>query len=121
MQFLLFLSLQELLCSSISLLLALISGAYEKYCTLFNIGSLLSQIACSQDFTSDSGLKTAAKYFQQASGIYAYLKDIVYPQLGMLPTPDFSVDCLAALSALLVAQAQDCFYQKASAGKRNSF
>ena len=96
---------------------ALINGAYEKCCTLFNVGALLSQIACSQNLGADDGLKTAAKYFQQAAGIYSHLKDTVYPQLQTLPTADMSVDCLGALSAIMVAQAQDCFYQKASAGK----
>ena len=97
---------------------ALINGAYEKCCILFNIGSLLSQIACSQNLSSDDGLKTAAKYFQQSSGIYSHLKDIAFPQLNTLPTPDLSVDCLTTLSAIMLAQAQDCFYQKASDGKK---
>eukprot|EP00112_Aurelia_sp_Birch-Aquarium-sp1_P025588 Seg858.7 transcript_id=Seg858.7/GoldUCD/mRNA.D3Y31 product="Programmed cell death 6-interacting protein" protein_id=Seg858.7/GoldUCD/D3Y31 len=95
----------------------LINGAYEKCCTLFNVGALLTQIACSQNLGTDDGLKTAAKYFQQAAGIYSHLKDTVYPQLQTLPTADLSVDCLSALSAIMVAQAQDCFYQKASADK----
>jgi programmed cell death 6-interacting protein len=46
------------------LLLALASASYEKMCLLFNIGALQSQIAASQNLTSDDGLKTAAKYFQ---------------------------------------------------------
>ena len=99
------------------LISALINGAYEKCCILFNIGSLLSQIACSQNLSNDDGLKTAAKYFQQSSGIFSHLKDIAFPQMNTLPTPDLSVDCLATLSAIMLAQAQDCFYQKASAGK----
>lgn len=40
------------------------SATYEKCCVLFNIGSLQSQIAKSQNFDSDEGLKNAAKYFQ---------------------------------------------------------
>ena len=100
---------------------ALINGAYEKCCVLFNVGSLLSQIACSQNLSSDDGLKTAAKYFQQSSGIYSHLKEIAFPQISTLPTPDLSVDCLATLSAVMLAQAQDCFYQKASAGKEHLF
>ncbi len=45
-------------------ILALASASYEKMCLLFNIGALQSQIAASQNLTSDDGLKTAAKYFQ---------------------------------------------------------
>lgn len=100
-----------------ALKVSLINGAYEKCCILFNIGSLLSQIACSQNLSNDDGLKTAAKYFQQSSGIFSHLKDIAFPQMNTLPTPDLSVDCLATLSAIMLAQAQDCFYQKASADK----
>ncbi|XP_065052731.1 programmed cell death 6-interacting protein-like [Rhopilema esculentum] len=96
---------------------SLINGAYEKCCVLFNIGSLFSQIACSQNLGTDDGMKTAAKYFQQASGIFSHLKEVAYPQLNTLPTPDFAVDCLATLSAIMLAQAQDCYYQKASEGK----
>ena len=76
----------------------------------------MSQIACSQNRSSDEGLKTAAKYFQQASGIFSYLKDNVNPVLQMLPTPDLSVSCLSTLSAITVAQAQDCFFMKAASG-----
>ncbi len=41
-----------------------VSGVYERCCVLFNIGSLQSHIAKSQNFESDDGLKNAAKYFQ---------------------------------------------------------
>lgn len=51
--------------SSVILISAgLASASYEKMCLLFNIGALQSQIAASQNLTSDDGLKTAAKYFQ---------------------------------------------------------
>ena len=45
-------------------IIALASASYEKICLLFNIGALQSQIAASQNLTSDDGLKSAAKYFQ---------------------------------------------------------
>ena len=43
---------------------AQVSGTYERCCALFNIGALQSQIAKSQNFENDDGLKTAAKHFQ---------------------------------------------------------
>ena len=46
------------------LCVALVSGLYERCCVLFNIGSLQSQIAKSQNYDSDEGLKNAAKHFQ---------------------------------------------------------
>lgn len=48
----------------IILLLALVSGTYERCCVLFNVASLQSQIGRSQNFDSDEGLKNAAKHFQ---------------------------------------------------------
>ena len=38
---------------------------------LFNIGALQSQIAKSQNFDSDEGLKTAAKHFQVSDSMSA--------------------------------------------------
>ena len=96
--------------------LALSSGAYERFCVLFNMAALLSQLASMQNHSTDDGLKTAAKYYQQSAGIFSYLKDNVFPVLRMLPTPDLSVSCLTALTSIMLAQAQDCFYKKASSG-----
>ena len=95
---------------------ALTSGAYERFCVLFNIGALLSQLAAMKGTGADEDLKVAAKYFQQSAGVYSYLKDQVYPVLQTVPTPDLSVSCLVALSAIMLAQAQDCIYKKASSG-----
>ena len=40
--------------------------------------------------------------------------------VGQNPTPDMHPDTLAALSALMVAQAQESIYQKGSIGKLRS-
>ncbi|XP_065667183.1 programmed cell death 6-interacting protein [Hydra vulgaris] len=92
-------------------------GDYERFCVLFNMAALLSQLASIQNLSTDDGLKTAAKYYQQSAGLFSYLKDNVFPALHTLPTPDFSISCLTALVSIMLAQAQDCFYQKASSDK----
>lgn len=48
----------------IFLLVAMVSGVYEQCAVLFNIGSLQAQIARSQNFDSDEGIKNACKHFQ---------------------------------------------------------
>ncbi|XP_044599221.1 programmed cell death 6-interacting protein [Cotesia glomerata] len=87
--------------------------AYEKLCVLFNIAALQSSVAASQSLESDEGLKLAAKLFQQAAGIFNYLKGNVMLAIQQEPTPDMSPDTLSALSALMIAQAQEIFVHKA--------
>lgn len=93
--------------------LAIASSSYERVCLLFNIAALQSQVGQSQNLTSDDGLKTAAKLFQLSSGIFAHLHPIVLSSVQADPTPDLHPDTLSALSALMLAQGQDCFARKA--------
>nr|XP_024219620.1 programmed cell death 6-interacting protein isoform X1 [Halyomorpha halys] len=93
--------------------LTISSLAYEKVCVLFNIAALQSAIAASQSLEQDEGLKLAAKLLQQASGIFAYLKNNVISAIQVEPTPDLNPETLGALSLLLLAQAQEVFVHKA--------
>ncbi|XP_025832314.1 programmed cell death 6-interacting protein [Agrilus planipennis] len=97
--------------SRISLTIA--SLAYEKVCILFNIAALQSAVAANQGVDNDNGLKLAAKLLQQAAGIFNHLKSIVIVAIQQDPTPDLNPDTLGALSALMLAQAQEIFVQKA--------
>ncbi|XP_015928484.1 programmed cell death 6-interacting protein [Parasteatoda tepidariorum] len=91
--------------------------AYEKACILFNIGAMQSQVACCHisDTKNDEGLKLAAKYFQMASGTFAHLKTIACPPAIQEPTPDMRSETISALQALMLAQAQESFFFKATA------
>lgn len=91
---------------------AMSSIAFEKVGVLFNIAALQSSIAASQSMESDEGLKTAAKLFQQAAGIFNQLKSTA-PALGQEPTPDLTPDTLHILSNLMLSQAQEIFVFKA--------
>lgn len=53
---------------------------------------------------------------QQAAGIFAYLKNNVMMAIQQEPTPDLNPETLGALSALMLAQAQEIFVQKAIRG-----
>lgn len=55
--------------------------------------------------------------FQQAAGIFGHLKDTSLSVCSQDPTPDLAPDTLNALSALMVAQAQEAVYRKAVMSK----
>jgi programmed cell death 6-interacting protein len=82
-------------------------------CCLFNLAAFQSQVAGSQNIENDEGLKLAAKLLQQAAGIFSYMKGTVMAALQQEPTPDLNPETLAALSALMLAEAQEIFVLKA--------
>nr|CAD7255905.1 unnamed protein product [Timema shepardi] len=96
--------------------LTLTSLSYEKVCVLFNIAALQSSVAAAQSIESDEGLKLAAKLLQQSAGIFNHLKGNVMLAIQQEPTPDLNPETLGALSALMLAQAQEIFVQKAIHG-----
>ncbi|XP_053469013.1 programmed cell death 6-interacting protein isoform X1 [Ictalurus furcatus] len=100
-----------------SVKLALASVGYEKTCVLFNIGALSSQIASEQNLDNDEGLKTAAKFYQLASGAFAHIKDTVLSALNREPTMDISPETVGTLSQIMLSQAQEVFVIKATADK----
>ncbi|KAK2836488.1 hypothetical protein Q7C36_014357 [Tachysurus vachellii] len=100
-----------------SVKLALASVGYEKTCVLFNIGALASQIASEQNLDNDEGLKTAAKFYQLASGAFAHIKDTVLSALNREPTMDISPETVGTLSQIMISQAQEVFVIKATADK----
>ncbi|OWA53599.1 Programmed cell death 6-interacting protein [Hypsibius exemplaris] len=93
------------------------SLAFEKICVMFNIGSMLSQIGANQNVEFDDGLRIATRYFQQAAGVFQYVKDHVLAAIQQEPTPDLYPDCLTALSTLMMAQAQEVLFMKAAKEK----
>ena len=85
---------------------------------LYDIGALYSQLATTQSRTTADSLKRACQYFQQAAGIFDLLsrqtQDLRLP-LGV-SVDDFSPATLETLQFLMLAQAQECFWQKAVLG-----
>lgn len=87
---------------------------------LYNIGAL--QSALGMEFrasNNDEGLKSAAKCYQNAAGIFLQLCDTKQETLGITDgytlTNDLNPDALSALAALMIAQAQEVFVAKAIA------
>uniref|UniRef100_A0A8C9N9N0 Programmed cell death 6-interacting protein n=1 Tax=Serinus canaria TaxID=9135 RepID=A0A8C9N9N0_SERCA len=97
--------------------LALANLGYEKTCVLFNCGALASQIAAEQNLDNDEGLKAAAKHYQFASGAFQHIKDTVLSALNREPTVDISPDTVGTLSLIMLAQAQEVFFLKATRDK----
>ena len=54
--------------------------------------------------------------FQQASGLLGHLKDIVMSHVQQEPTPDLNPDTVSCLAAIMLAQAQEVIYKKATLG-----
>lgn len=100
-----------------SVKLGLASLGYEKTCVLFNIGALASQIASEQNLENDEALKAASRYYQLASGAFSHIKDTVLSALSRDPTVDISPDTVGTLSVIMLAQAQEVFFLKATRDK----
>ncbi|XP_053454982.1 programmed cell death 6-interacting protein isoform X2 [Nycticebus coucang] len=100
-----------------SVKLALASLGYEKSCVLFNCAALASQIAAEQNLDNDEGLKIAAKHYQFASGAFLHIKETVLSAVNREPTVDISPDTVGTLSLIMLAQAQEVFFLKATRDK----
>jgi hypothetical protein len=87
---------------------------YEAACALFNVAAATSFMATSEDRGSEEGMKKACTYFQEAAGILDAVKELVMRGAWPDLTPDLSVNLLDALQFLMLAQAQKCFYEKAT-------
>ncbi|KAF3833836.1 hypothetical protein F7725_025040 [Dissostichus mawsoni] len=69
--------------------------------------ALASQIASEQNLDNDEGLKTAAKFYQLASGAFGHIRDTVLSALNREPTMDISPETVGTLSNIMLAQAQE--------------
>ncbi|KAM7537810.1 hypothetical protein Aperf_G00000075938 [Anoplocephala perfoliata] len=89
------------------------NAGFDRCCMLFNLAACHSQIAKSQNLSDDSGLKTAAKSYQVAAGLFDYVKVILPSFYSQSPTWDVSSEALIGYSNAMLAQAQECIYIKA--------
>ncbi|KAF5377377.1 hypothetical protein D9757_008033 [Collybiopsis confluens] len=98
---------------------------FERAALLFNLGALFSQLAASEDRSNIDGIKRAAANFQCASGTFQYLRTIVLPTFLFPPSEedcpiDLSSPFIHVLEYLTLAQAQECFWQKAKIDNRTN-
>ncbi|KAI2467768.1 BRO1-domain-containing protein [Annulohypoxylon bovei var. microspora] len=86
---------------------------FELANIIYNIAALYSQLAIASNRSTTDGLKTAASYFSQSAGVLTHLKTEVIPELRTTPPEDMDQHTLDSLIKLQLAQAQECFWQKA--------
>ncbi|KAF8984474.1 pH-response regulator protein palA/rim20 [Entomortierella lignicola] len=85
---------------------------YERACVCFNIAAMYSQLGNNEVRSTVDGLKRACSYFQNAAGAFQHLRDSIVPELRIAPTIDISAAALTVYIHLMLAQAQECFWQK---------
>lgn len=94
------------------------SLAYERVCVLFNLAASYSNVAAAalnEDVHNEHALQLAAKHFQVASGILLALKTEAPAALGQRsPQTDLNPSILEILHYLMLAQAQEAIYVKAT-------
>ncbi|KAG8213026.1 putative pH-response regulator protein [Butyriboletus roseoflavus] len=96
------------------------SLTFERAATLFNLAALYSQLAVSEDRSSQDGLKRATLYYQNAAGTFACLRTSALPKLNIpldaeeVPL-DLTTSFIRSLEFLMLAQAQECAWQRAVA------
>ncbi|TKA75835.1 hypothetical protein B0A55_04376 [Friedmanniomyces simplex] len=86
---------------------------FELANVLFNLAAMYSQVALASNRATADGLKSAAANFCFAAGVISYLKTSIIPELRSAPPEDMDTFTLEGLEALMLAQAQECFWQKA--------
>ncbi|XP_038147683.1 rhophilin-1 isoform X1 [Cyprinodon tularosa] len=82
--------------------------AFEKGSVLFNIGALYTQIGARQDRSAADGINKAIDAFQRAAGAFNYLKE----NFSNAPSLDMSAPSLSMLVRLMVAQVQECVFER---------
>ena len=86
---------------------------FELANILFNLAALYSQLAFATNRTTSDGLKTASGYGSAAAGVLSFLRTDIIPDMRSTPPEDMDNMTLESLEQLCLAQAQECFWQKA--------
>lgn len=113
---------------------------FERACVLFNLAALYSQLAGAEDRSNPQGVKRAKVYFevsrhalaskflrsflslQSAAGTLSYLNTSVLPKFSLPDSEedrplDLTEPFIKSLELLMLAQAQECVWQRAVMGK----
>lgn len=86
---------------------------FELANIMYNLAAMYSQLAMSSNRSTPDGLKVAASHFCMAAGVLSHLRNNVLPELRTEPPEDMDLMTLECLEKLMLAQGQECFWQKA--------
>ncbi|TFY67754.1 hypothetical protein EVG20_g3830 [Dentipellis fragilis] len=89
---------------------------FERCATLFNLAALYSQLASAEDRSKTAGVKRASTYYQARA--LSYLASSALPKLkSTIAADDIPIDLtdafIESLQNLMLAQAQECVWQRA--------
>ncbi|KAF7085039.1 hypothetical protein CFC21_088530 [Triticum aestivum] len=85
---------------------------FEKAAVVFNVGAASSRIAAAVDRAAEGGVKEACGEFQRAAGAFRAVGQMMEGEEG---TVDMSPEAAAMLEQLMLAQAQECCFERALA------
>nr|POE75749.1 ph-response regulator protein pala/rim20 [Quercus suber] len=86
---------------------------FELANVAFNLAAMYSQLAFASNRATTDGLKNAAANFCFAAGVLKHLQLEIIPDLRISSPEAMDTLTLESLQALMLAQAQECFWQKA--------
>ncbi|KAG5728797.1 hypothetical protein E4T56_gene6254 [Termitomyces sp. T112] len=93
------------------------SLVFERCGVLFNLASLYSQLATSEDRSTTDGIKRATTNYQYAAGVLSFLRTSAASKIVYPPDEDIARDLsdtfITSLELLMLAQAQECSWQMA--------
>ncbi|SOV02700.1 related to RIM20 - protein involved in proteolytic activation of Rim101p [Ustilago sp. UG-2017a] len=97
--------------------------AFEKANVLFSLAALYSALGCAESRTDKESIKFATAWFQNAAGVVQHIIDnLVEPTRHLTPPcADLSPRLLSCIRDLMLAQAQECFWQKAVMDRMKDF
>lgn len=94
---------------------------FERCNILYNLGSLYSQMGVNEGRQDAEGLKMSFNYFQMAAGCFTLLIETGLVDLDSQNIRGLEFDTICCVRDLMLAQAQECFWQRSLlSGTRNT-
>jgi programmed cell death 6-interacting protein len=90
---------------------------FEKAALVFNVGAAASRIAAAHSRATEEGVRAACGEFQRAAGAFRAVGEMMEEEEGT--TVDMSSQASAMLERLMLAQAQECCFERALAGGKS--